>query len=490
MMEGREFSEPSAECWLLIDQGGHASRAFVLDERAVTVAASEAPLETRRPRPGWVEHDADELLSSVRTVVLDALGKLPPGARVCAAALATQRSSIVCWDRVSAKPLSPVLSWQDRRNADWLESLRGHEARIRELTGLPLSAHYGGSKMRWCLDSLPEVQAAAADGRLMMGPLASYLAHGLLAERPLVADPANASRTLLWDFQRRDWSRELLELFGIPSWVLPCCVATRHKFGSIEAGVHAVPLQLMTGDQSAAAFCAGTSDPGTAFINMGTGAFLQIFTDRIAPPELGMLSSVIYSDRDGVRRVLEGTVNGAGSALEWQSSRDGVSLDFVQENSHTWLERVQDPPLFLNGVGGLGSPFWRPEFASRFIGSGDASARMVAVMESILFLLRINLETAASVQAVQKLVVTGGLSNLDALCKRLANLLMLPVYRPDFSEATVLGLYRLLRMDHELLAPAEGRNFQADRDPALEARFQAWRRAMALALGEAGHPGT
>jgi glycerol kinase len=490
MMRGRESSEPGGKCWLLIDQGGHASRAFVLDERGSTVAAYEAPLETRRPRQGWVEHDPEALLSSVRTVVLGALGNLPPGARVCSAALATQRSSIVCWDRVSAKPLSPVLSWQDRRNADWLESLRGHESRIRELTGLPLSAHYGASKMRWCLDSLPAVQAAAADGRLMMAPLASYLAHGLLTQRPLVADPANASRTLLWDFQRQDWSGELLELFGIPSWALPGCVPTRHEFGNLEAGAHAVPLQLITGDQSAAAFCAGTSDPGTAFINVGTGAFLQIFTDRIAPPELGMLSSVIYSDRDGVRRVLEGTVNGAGSALEWQSSRDGVSMDFVRENSQTWLEQVRDPPLFLNGVGGLGSPFWRPDFTSRFIGHGDASARMVAVMESILFLLRINLETVVSVQAVQKLVVTGGLSNLDPLCERLANLLMLPVHRPGFSEATVLGLYRLLRMNHDLLGPAEGRDFQPAHDPALEARFQAWRRAMAVALEGAAGAGT
>jgi len=475
--------------WLLIDQGGHASRAFVLDETGRTVATSEAALRTHRPRAGWVQHDAVELLSGVNSVIRDALEDLPPGMTVESAALATQRSSIVCWDPVSGLALSPVLSWQDRRNAGWLDGLRAHEPRVRQLTGLPLSAHYGASKMRWCLDSLPEVKSAASNGRLVMGPLASYLVYGLLAERPLVADPANASRTLLWDLHKQEWSRELLELFNISGGMLPACVPTRHPFGTLQVDSRVIPLQILTGDQSAAAFCAGSSDPGTAFINMGTGAFLQIFSQQPASPDLGLLNSVIYSDRDGVSRVLEGTVNGAGSALEFQAGREGISLDAVHENAGTWLRKVTDPPLFLNGVGGLGSPYWRPDFASRIIGQGDTAASIVAVLESILFLLRTNLETANPVQPVHQLILTGGLSALDPLCQRLANLTMRPVHRPGFREATISGLYHLLRPDANPPAPLGATDFQPVHEPALQKRFSLWSTAMANALGGAGSSG-
>ena len=171
--------------------------------------------------------------------------------QVASAGLATQRSSIVCWDRVSGQALSPVISWQDRRAHEWLTRFALHAEEIHATTGLMLSAHYGASKLRWCLDHLPAVAQAQSEGRLAFGPLASYLVFRLTEERTLAVDPANAARTLLWNIKTLNWDEGLLHLFSIPASALPPCVPTRHHFGHLVAAGQRIPLALVSGDQSA-----------------------------------------------------------------------------------------------------------------------------------------------------------------------------------------------------------------------------------------------
>jgi glycerol kinase len=252
---------------LALDQGGHASRACLVGEHGRILATHAVPIDTIHGPDGEVEHDADAIVESLRAAARGVLGAV--GATTTDnAALATQRSTIVCFERSSGRALSPAISWQDRRNAAWLASFGAHAERIRALTGLPLSPHYGVGKMRWCLDHLPAVRRAADRGELVMAPLASYLAMRLTVGDPL-ADPANASRTLLWDAQQRDWSSELLALFGIERAWLPRCTATRSDFGSLQlddgaaqaqAGAApraprpAIVLRAVTGDQSAVPF--------------------------------------------------------------------------------------------------------------------------------------------------------------------------------------------------------------------------------------------
>jgi glycerol kinase len=406
-------------------------------------------------------------------------------ARIAAVGLATQRSSIVCLERTSGRPLSPVISWQDRRAAAWLAA-QGLDAKfVRQETGLPLSPHYGASKMRWCLDHLDAVRSARTAGTLAVGPLSSFLTLGLVRDQPWLVDPCNASRTQLWSLDTADWSAALLESFGIPREILPRSVPNRFEFGNVTAGGRAVPLRIVTGDQSAVPYAFGHGNPDNVYVNIGTGAFLQRLRGKAAPAPGRLLRSVIWQQDRELTCTDEGTVNGAGAALEQVASDAGRRFDGVLAQLDSWLEIVMAPPLFLNGVSGLGSPWWVADFPSRFVGDGDFPARMVAVVESIAFLVQSNLdEWAAAGSSPPTLVLTGGLSRLEGLCRRIADLSTCTVLRPDVEEATARGLAFLLAGCPDSWRIPAVRRFDATPNPALRARYERWRELMERVIGE------
>lgn len=473
---------------LALDQGGHASRALLFDGGGTVIASASVPVATRRNDAGHVEHDPDELVASLRQAVDTTCNALPAGSRILAAGLATQRSSMVCWDRRSGAALSPVISWQDRRNAAWLERLAPQAARVRDLTGLVLTPHYGASKMRWCLDNLPAVRAAQAEGNLVMGPLASFLVCRLLAGRPLLADPANASRTQLWALATRDWSRELLALFGIDRDVLPQAVPSRYDYGFLPTPAGTVPLTVVTGDQSAVPFAFGPLDPAIAYVNLGTGAFAQRAVSGAVPVAPRLLVSVVWSTESHVDYLLEGTVNGAGSALDWLADQEGAPLPLLLAESEAALAAGETPPLFINGVSGLGAPFWVSSLESRFVGTGSRGARVLAVLESIAFLLQANLEELETHgPPLARLLVTGGLSANEYLCGCLADLSSLTVRRAGDPEATARGLARLVAGDEARtwrLPAIDDR--MATPDPALRLRYRRWRAEVDTAIAALG----
>ena len=480
---------------LALDQGGHASRAVLFDAVGREVATAHVPIATRRD-VDRVEHDADELVESLRTAVRDACdAPLAAGRPIAAAGLATQRSTVCCWDTRDGAALSPAISWQDRRAADWLERTLGARAAwVRALTGLPLSPHYGASKLRWCLDELAAVSLATRDGRLAMGPLASFLLHRLCRERPSCADPANASRTLLFDPALLDWSTPLLEAFGLPRAALPRCVGTLHAFGTLEVDAHGrVPVRACSGDQSAAIYAFGTPRPTTAFVNMGTGAFIQrTVRDADVPVPAGLLRSVVLAAAGDARHatwVHEGTVNGAHAAIEWLRGR--VALDLARTlatlRSPLALDRVE--LLFLNGVGGLGSPYWRPRFPVEFTGlDGGAPPapalgelpQAVAVVESIAFLIATNLRALHDAAPLDRVVVTGGLSACDYLCEAIADLTALRVERPALREATARGIAWLAAGQPADWQPVPiERTFAPRAGAKVAERYRRWQHVMA-----------
>ncbi len=467
----------STSLYLALDQGGSTSRAIVFDHAGRVVAKSSVEVATSRPAEDRVEQDAEDLVRSLRRAIREAVKQL--GRRVehlAVAGLATQRSSVAAWDKTSGGALAPILSWQDRRAASRLEGLEEHADEVRALTGLRLSPHYGATKLAWLLDNVPAVRAAHQDGRLAFGPLASFLAHRLLDERPLVVDAANASRTLLLDVASAAWSPKLLDLFAVPGTALPRVAPTVDEFGTLDVGPRKVPLRVLTGDQSAAFFASGAPRADVASITFGTGAFVLRPSAGPVPHVPGLLTTLVHRERGVSTFALEGTVNGAGSALAWVASE----LRLADLDVEPWLEDVREPPLFLNGVGGLGAPWWRADFASRFVGDGEAGAKVVAVLESVVFLV---VEILAAMDASQGrsrvLRVGGGLAQLDGLCARLAALGGLPVERHAETETTALGLARLLGAEPE--APIV-ETFVAEDSAALRERFVRWRAEMSAAV--------
>jgi glycerol kinase len=468
-----------SEVFLSIDQGGQSSRVIAFDVRGRSLGSAAVPVRTTSTGPGRFEQDPEALVGSILSALGEVADALPTGVRV-RAGLATQRSSIACWDRITGQALTPVLSWRDTRNAPWLSSLGLDETLVRRITGLRPSAHYGASKLRWCLDHYPDVGAALDQGRLAWGPLASFLIFRLTRERTLAADPANASRTLLMDLGTRDWSAAMTGAFGLPTAALPPIVPENSPFGTLSAPGRSIPLVRCTGDQPAALFADGAPNPFTAFVNAGTGAF-ALQQANWPNAEERLLTSVIRAD-DGVSFALEGTVNGAGAALQAEAQALGVG-DWAKAVSG--VRPSVDLPIFLNGHSGLGSPWWRESFRSRYVGDGTPAARLAAVFDSIVFMLAVNLEAIRERIGRQSSIrVSGGLSLADGLCQGLADLTKLPVGRPATVEATARGLAWLGTSRHDEWGATEMLAFRPGPNPPLQARFERWRGYMDSALAD------
>jgi glycerol kinase len=473
----------SDDLYLAIDQGGHSSRAIVFDGRGKVQTQAQSPVSINQQGDDRVEQDAEELVTSIRDAIDQVARQLRDDCRrVVAAGMATQRSSIACWNRNSGEALSPVISWQDRRADDWLQQFAAESDAIHQTTGLFLSAHYGASKLRWCLDHISKVRRAADNKTLAFGPMASFLLFRLLDESPILVDPANASRTLLWSLKTRNWDDHLLELFGIPRNALPDCVPTRYNYGQLDCAGHKVPMTILNGDQSAALFAYGPVLPESAYINIGTGAFVSRTLGHYPKQNRRLLTGIVLEEEDNTVYVTEGTVNGAASALDWAEQELDIS-NCIKELP-AWLEQSQTPPLFINGVGGLGSPYWLAHFNSRFIGDGSKQEKMVAVIESIVFLLEANMQEMLKLASPPtQIQVSGGLSRLEGLCQRLADISQLPVYRPQEHEATARGTAYLLTGCHkDWPEPGFGDWFKPTSNQGLRQRYSDWTHEMMLQM--------
>jgi glycerol kinase len=470
---------------LAIDQGTHASRALLVDESGRIRASGVVDVGLARPQPDWAEQDAEELVASIHGAVGKALAQL--GGRAAdlrCAGLSSQRASCVCWDRQSGRALSPVFSWQDRRAHAWIASLEAvHGDAVHRKTGLYLSPHYGASKLRWALDNLPAVRGARAAGTLAWGPVASFLAFRLSKERSFAAEPQCAARTQLYNLRARDWDAELLALFGLPAGFLPACVPTIHAWGTLETAGVAVPITAVNGDQSAAVFAFGWPEEDCAYVNIGTSAFVQRALARDPGHVPRQLTGIILADRDATVWMVEGNVNGAGTALEWLEKEQGIAGAAAQLPG--WLEHAGAPPLFLNGIAGLGGPFWKPDFASRFVGEGEPWQKAVAVVESIAFLLQANSDHISRfLPPPRRMRVSGGVSRLDGLCRRLAALSGLPVHRREDPEASARGIaYLAAGRPAGWNTGSSEEVFPPQDDPALRARYRRWLDLMQEATG-------
>lgn len=431
--------------YLVLDQGGHSTRARVFDATLNIVAMAQQPVETAIRDHGHVEQQPQALLASLSAVLAAVAQQL--GARVSSlrrAALVVQRSSLLAWRVSSGEALTPVLSWQDTRNAEWLAAhMVGQETWLRQRTGLRTNAHYGASKIRWLLDHDKAVQQALPSGDVCVGPLSSYLLQHLTQGDKPVVDAVIASRTSLTALGMCDWSEDLLSFFGIPRALLPVVQPTLADYGAVQVGEAAVPVRLVGGDQSFFAMAEGEMAPQTVYINVGTGAFLQqCMTPQCVP--LGLLASPLLIQPDRQVVVAEGVVNAAATALDWLWQQRGQSLS-VAELEQAWTHAdAQTVPVFEARMVAGGSPDWLPVGESTFSFDATLPQQAVAVLECVLRALQRNLDCLHTAAACDRIVISGGLSQLRGFCERLSVLAGVPVIRRDDPEASARGAARML----------------------------------------------
>jgi glycerol kinase len=455
---------------LVIDQGTHATRALLFSPQGEVLDQAEQRVSLHRIDHQQVEQDAQDILDSVWQLIHQIAERQTLDANTCCA-LTTQRSTIVVWDKNNGKALRPALSWQDRRAQDDLKSFSHHAANIKNITGLPLSPHYGAGKLRWLLTRDAAVQAAIKQNTAFTGPLASFLLWHLLESHDHVVDFSNAHRMQLFDVRRRDWSPELINLFGLQQLTLPQCQPLIHEYGRLQH--YGCELRAVCGDQTAAFHGLGPLPAGTAVVNIGTGAFILAACDHV------ITDTPLLCGIQANGWLLEGTVNGAGAALDWAQQHWPVQ-DLFGQLPH-WLAAESSPPVFINTVGGLGSPWWMDGGEPRFVGNEPLSPekRYVAVIESIVFLLQHNLQEMQKHLPIHRLYLGGGLSRLDGLCQKLANLSGCRIVRGEDFETTARGAAWLAAgQPADWFGTPMSPCFEPAPDSGLRQRYQAFTEAL------------
>jgi len=429
---------------LALDQGTTGSTAVAVGLDGAVAGKGYREITQHYPRPGWVEHDPEEIWTSVQeaaAVALRAAGR--DAGDVQAVGITNQRETLVLWDRTTLKPLAPAIVWQDRRTAAECDRLReaGHEDRVRELTGLVLDPYFTGTKLAWALAHVEGAGKAAA------GTVDSWLVARLSGGDHLT-DASNASRTLLCDISTGRWSQEMAELLGVSLDVLP---EIRPSSGQVSRtrpdlflGVEA-PIAGIAGDQQAALFGQACFQPGTAKNTYGTGSFLleQTGGERVASRS-GMLTTIAWL-RDGrLSYALEGAIFVTGAALQWL--RDGLGVIKSAAEAGPLAESVESTggvylvPAFV----GLGAPHWDAYARGTIVGltRGTGRAELVrAAVEAMAFQSADVAEAMAadSGHPLRELKVDGGAAVMDFLCQFQADLLGIPVRRPRVTETTALG---------------------------------------------------
>ena len=434
---------------LALDQGTTSSRSILFDHSGAVVALAQREFAQHFPKAGWVEHDPEEIWHSQAATVDEVLARARATPRdVAAIGITNQRETTLLWERASGRPLGPAIVWQDRRSADHCAELRarGFEPEVARCTGLLLDPYFSGTKLAWMLEHLPDAGVRAARGELAFGTVDSWLVWKLSGGREHVTDPTNASRTLLYDLRTGDWSEEMLRMLGIPRVCLPRIVPSSGCGIEVMIGGHALPLAGIAGDQQAALFGQACFQPGMAKNTYGTGCFMLMNTGTAPLASRNRLLTTLAWQRQGAaaQYALEGSVFVGGAVVQWL--RDGLGLVERSADVEALAASVADNGgvYLVPAFTGLGSPHWDPHARGTIVGLSRGSTRAHlarAALESIAFqsaeLLAAMQQDAR--QPLLELRVDGGATANDLLMQFQADILGVPVVRPQVLETTALG---------------------------------------------------
>jgi glycerol kinase len=487
---------------LAIDQGTTGTRCMVFDAEGELVGRAYREFGQHFPRPGWVEHDPNEIWEVTQAVAGEALGDAGiERGELDAVGIANQRETVCVWDPSSGKPLHRAIVWQDRRTAGRCAELReqGHEQLVRERTGLVLDPYFSATKIEWLLRNVDGLRERAEDGRAVFGTVDSWLIFKLCGE--LVTDPSNASRTMLYDIHSNAWDHDLLELFGVPEAALLKPGRSSGEIGVTNPDAlhgHQVPIAGVAGDQQAALFGQACVDQGLGKNTYGTGSFVLENAGYTAPdPAQGLLTTVAWVIGEGrPAYALEAAIFVTGAAVQWL--RDGLGVIGSPEETEALAESLEanDGVYFVPALTGLGSPHWDPYARGTIVGltRGASRAHLArAALESIAY------QTVDAVEAMEaacgveltELRADGGATANDWLMQFQADVLGVPVLVPEIAETTALGAAylagvgaRLWTIDQIASRWHERRRYEpAMSDDQRQTLMHGWRRALERSRG-------
>jgi glycerol kinase len=489
---------------LVIDQGTTSSRAALFDHNGLMVAVAQREFEQIFPRPGWVEHDPREILTSVLVTMSEVMerAQVQP-ASIVAIGITNQRETTVVWDRRTGEPVYNALVWQSRHSATICERLAGEGAGklVREKSGLVLDAYFSGTKLTWLFENVDGVRERAHRGELAFGTIDSWLLWHLTGGEVHVTDVSNAARTMMYDIHRRDWDDELLSMLDVPRSMLPQVRSSseiygellpRHFFGS------SVPIAGIAGDQQASLFGQACFAQGMAKNTYGTGCFMLMHTgEKVVQSEHGLLSTIAWDIGGQIEYALEGSIFVGGSVVQWL--RDGLRILETAPESERYATGIEDNegvyvvPAFV----GLGAPHWRSDVRGAVFGLSRGTSRehlVRAAVESMAYQTR---DVLAAMQADSGIKLTelradGGAIANNFLAQFQSDLLGVPLLRARTTETTALGAGYLAGLavgfwdSREEIAAHWGldRRFEPAMDEnRREALYQGWQQAVQATMG-------
>jgi glycerol kinase len=438
---------------LALDQGTSSSRSIVFDQSGAIVATAQQEFRQIFPQPGWVEHDPQDIWQSQLQTCRDVLARAGIQAgEVTALGIANQRETTLVWERGSGKPVYNAVVWQDRRSEEVCRHLReqGLAEAIARKTGLVLDPYFSGTKLRWILDNVPGLRERAERGELAFGTVDAWLVWNLTGGRLHVSDVSNASRTMLWNIHEGCWDAELLQWLDVPASMLPEVHPSSHLYGEIDA-VHlgaAIVIGGIAGDQQSALFGQACFSPGMAKNTYGTGCFMLMHTGALcAESHNGLISTAacqIGEGRQYAQYALEGSVFIGGAVVQWL--RDGLKAIRHSTDVEQLAGTVpsSEGVIFVPSFTGLGAPYWSPSAKGAIVGlsRGSTVAHIArAALESIAFqsAALLNAMGRDAVSPITELRVDGGAAANNMLLQFQADLLGIPVVRPQITETTALG---------------------------------------------------
>ena len=432
---------------LVLDEGTTSTRAIVFARDGKVVGSTQKELTQYYPQSGWVEHDPREIWDKTLACAQEIIPQVGGAAMIAGIGITNQRETVVAWDRQTGEPLTRAIVWQDRRTEPLCSQLReaGHEAEIQQRTGLLLDPYFSGTKMRWMMDNVPDVRAAADTGTLAFGTVESWLTFKLTGGAH-VTDASNASRTLLLELAGPHFNEGLCDLFSVPYAALGEVIDMSGALASTDSSLfgRAIPITGMAGDQQAATIGQACLEPGETKATFGTGAFVLTNQGEKIPRSDNRLLGTVLSQIEGRRQyAIEGSVFVAGSLIQWL--RDSLGILEVASQTEQLARSIPDSGgvTIVPALSGLGAPHWRADARGIISGLSFASGKAHlarAALESMAHQTH-DLATAFSKDgaAWQTLRIDGGMAANNWMAQDLADMLGIDVERPEFIETTALG---------------------------------------------------